>query len=127
MKTIVSALMLGLMLALGACAPSAPGGGSPATVVLQAQLAYAIPLTAAVEYNNLPRCGRPTSPPLCSDQNAVEEMRKANVAARATLDAAERTVRDPAATADVKAMIATGAVNSVDAFKAIVALYGKRK
>jgi hypothetical protein len=113
-----------LLLLIAACAaPVKDGAGSPATTVYQAKLAYAAVLTGAVEYNALPRCDRPTSPPLCSSQSAVEAMRKANLAARSTLDSAEKTARDPAVKGDTLALAATAAVNAVDSFKTVVALY----
>jgi hypothetical protein len=112
-----------LLLLVAACATPKDGAGSPATIVYQSKLAYAAVLTGAVEYNALPRCGRPTSPSLCSDQGAVEAMRKANLAARSALDSAEKTARDPAVKGDTLALAATAAVNAVDSFKTVVALY----
>ncbi len=118
-------LIVGALFFLAACAqtPTGEGSGSAATSVYQTKLAYAAVLTGAVEYNKLPRCGRPTSPVLCSDQGAVEAMRKANVAARSALDAAENTVRDPAVKGNTAQLAVTAAGNAVDSFKEIVALY----
>lgn len=111
-------------LALAACGDKAP---SPASQVYAAKNAYEAALIGAVAYNNLPRCGTPTSPPACSDQAAVGAIRKANDAARTTLDAAEKTVRDPTVNADVKAAIVVGATNAVSALQAILAIYAPKK
>lgn len=120
---MIRLLLVGALFFLAACATPEQGSGSAATSVYQAKLAYAAVLTGAVEYNNLPRCGRPTSPALCSSQGAVEAMRKANLAARSALDSAESTVRDPAVKGNTAQLAVTAAGNAVDSFKEIVTLY----
>ena len=121
---MIRALAISLLaFCLAACQQQGP---SSASSVYAAKNAYEAALIVAVNYNKLPRCGMPTSPPLCSDQAAVEAIRKANVAARTTLDAAEKTVRDPAAQADTKTAVAMAANDTVSAMQAILALYAAK-
>lgn len=112
-----------LAFALAACQQQGPSAPS---AVYATKNAYEAALIVAVQYNNLPRCGAPTSPPLCSDQAAVEAIRKANVATRTALDAAEKTARDPAVSADAKAAVVLSANNAVAALQAILALYAPK-
>ena len=80
----------------------------------------------AVTYNNLPRCGAPTSPPVCSDPGAIIAIRKANTAAQAALDAAETTVRTPGVTASVATAATVSATNAVAALQSILTLYAPK-
>lgn len=107
-----------LLLLLAGCASNSP---SPATTVYASKSTYEAALALAVAYAELPRCA-PDAPPLCSDTSAVATIRTANTAARATLDAAENTVRSAPST-DAARMAVVAASNAVDAFSKIVALY----
>jgi hypothetical protein len=123
-RSLLASPLVLVVVLLAACGQQGP---SSASSVYAAKNAYEAALIGAVTYNNLPRCGAPTSPPVCSDQSAVGAIRKANDAARTTLDAAEKTVRDPTVTADTKAAVVLGATNAVSALQAILAIYAPRK
>jgi len=114
--------ILSLLLAVGACQATSSTPSS-ASQVYAAKNTYEAALILAVNYNNLPRCGAPTSPPLCSDTNAVAVIRKANDAARKALDGAEKTVRDPNLTTDAKTGAVVIATNAVTTLQGIIALY----
>lgn len=114
-------LILLAVLLLAAC--SGQQKPSAANQVFAAWNAYEAALIVAVRYNELPRCGRPSSPPLCSDAAIVAQVRTANGAARAALDAAEKTVRDPTLRDDVKLAAVEGATNAIAALQAILTLY----
>lgn len=118
-------LAIVLLLAVGACAATTSMPSS-ASQVYAAKNAYEAALIVAVHYNALPRCGAPTSPPLCSDASAVAAIRKANVAAQAALDAAETTVRTPGITSSVAAAAVTAATNAVTALQSILTLYAPK-
>ena len=79
-------------------------------------------LTAAVTYNNLARC-TPTNRPVCSEQSVVDQLRKANTAAVATLDSAETVVRTPNVNQDVVEFTVLSAENAVKAYQSIVKTY----
>lgn len=98
-------------------------GPSPSSAVYAAKNGYEAALVVAVTYNKLPRCGTPTSPPLCSDQAAVNAIRKASDATATAIDAAEKTVRDPAINADIKSAATLSATNALTALQTILALY----
>jgi hypothetical protein len=123
-STIVPKLvmLLALGLSLSACqifepvTPPAPK--TPQQAVFLAESEYGIALKIALKYESLPRCGA-TQPVLCSDPGAVTKLRLAQLAARATLDAAEATVRSPAFGQDVLTSSVTAAVNAVGAFNQI--------
>jgi hypothetical protein len=127
MKSIVTAIAaaLSLALALGGCAATSSTPSS-ASQVYAAKNAYEAALVVAVQYNNLPRCGKPTSPPICSEQSGIDAIRKANTAARTALDAAEKTVRDPAASASATAAASLAATNAVTAMQSILTLYSQK-
>lgn len=126
---IVSTALVGL-LSLALLAGCLTTGGdtkpSPAALAYATKNSYEAALIVAVRYNELPRCGKSTSPPLCSDQAAVETIRKANAAARVALDKAEKIVRDPALKDDAKATAVAAAVEAVDALKAILTIYAPK-
>lgn len=119
-------IAIATLLLLGACAAS-PSTPSSASQIYAAKNAYEAALIVAVQYNNLPRCGTPTSSSLCSDASAVTAIRKANVAAQAALDAGETTVRTPGVTSSVSAAAVVAATNAVSAMQAILNLYAPKK
>jgi hypothetical protein len=96
---------------------------SAANRVYAAKVGYTAVLTAAVTYNNLPRCGAPTSPPVCSQASVVDQLRKANSAAVATLDSAETVVRTPNVNQDVVEFSVVSAENAVKTVQSIVKVY----
>lgn len=97
-------------------------GKPPATVVFEIRSGYdAAVLVPAAHYNTLTRCATPAVQP-CSDPKVVDILRKADAAAKATLDAAEDTVRNHP-TVDASFAVAA-AQNAVDAAVKIIATYG---
>lgn len=66
---------------------------SPAQAIFLAEGDYAAAVQAEVAYGNLPRCGKPDSPKVCSDVNIMKKLRKADDVAWAALTEAEIAVR----------------------------------
>lgn len=98
-----------------------PSGAQKGVFALKS--AYAVTLTAAVTYTDRPRCGRPTSPVLCSEPSVVAQLRKADNAAFVAIDAAETAVRSLSANPTVVEAAVKGASGALDAFKAVVSIY----
>jgi hypothetical protein len=112
---VVAALLL-----VSAC--GALTGGTPAADVFAMRAGYnAAFLAPAVAYNALPRCAEAVPQP-CSQQSVVSQLRKADAAAKAALDAAETVVRD-APGVDARTAI-NAAREAIGAAVAIVAIYG---
>lgn len=120
---IVLALLAAFALAGCGTASNTP---SPQNAVFAAKNAYQAALIVSVRYNELPRCGAPTSPPICSDADAVAVIRKANTSARSALDVAEDVVRNPAFADATKADSVDAAVKAVAAMQAIITVYAKK-
>ncbi|HTE35721.1 MAG TPA: hypothetical protein VK634_06880 [Reyranella sp.] len=127
MKTVLLAAVLSAAVALGGCAllnPTKPL--QPDTVVdLQkrayaAKLAFQGVLTGAVVYIETPRCGRPASPPICSQQAVVDVMRNALKAGDAGTQAAEEAARSLTADSTALGALVTAAEKSVAALQSIV-------
>lgn len=107
--------------ALTACAANNQGNlPSSQNTVFALKNAFATAQTAALQYTTLPRCGAPTSPPLCSDAGTVATIRKYNNDAVVALDAAEKTVRDPHASSSATQAAIIAAQNAVTALQQIV-------
>lgn len=88
MKKSIATLFVSLLLVFGcAVAPT-----SPAQAVFIAKQDYAVALTTAVAYKRLPPCTG-TSTVVCSDLHLVDQIQKADDAAYALLNGAEKTVR----------------------------------
>jgi hypothetical protein len=113
---VAGALALAPM--LGACANM----DSAEKTVFQIRAAYdAGPLVLATNYESLPRCGA-VEPKICSDPGVVEELRKADLSALASLDAAESFVGNHP---EMDASDAIEAANlAVSVFAQILANYG---
>ena len=114
-------LALGLASLAGACATKAA-----ATDVFELRAGYdATVLAPMAGYARLPPCLSHVAPaqgaPVCSDPAVVDQLRKADSAAKAALDAAEETVRQHP-TMDATAAIAA-AENAVAAVKVILTTY----
>lgn len=90
------------------------------TRVFQVRTLYTAALTAAVEYESLPRCEQ-TELTLCSDTSVVAEIRNADLSAKAALDGAESFVRTHPEL-DASSAI-TAAVSAVETFKQILEIY----
>lgn len=110
MKKLVALLAFSL---LSACA-SAPQ--SPSQAVFSAKQSYAVALTAAVAYKNLPPC--PTASKVCSDPKVVAQLQAADNAAAVLLDGAENTVRMPGAGMNAQTAV-KAAEQAVAAFSTI--------
>ena len=110
-----------LVLLLAGC--GAITGASPAADVFAMRAGYdAAVLTPAATYASLPRCV-PAAPRPCSEQAVVNQLRKADAAAKAALDAAETVVRD---TPRVDARTAISAAReAIAAVSTIIAIYVK--
>lgn len=117
-RTLLAALLMSVV--LSACSvPVAPK--TPAGIVFDIRAGYdASVLGPAAAYNSLPRCPVADRSP-CSDPEAIAQIRKADAAAAATLDAAEEVVRKHP-DLDASAAI-TAARNAVTAAVKILAVY----
>lgn len=116
----------GIALLLAGCAlTSLTKPVTPATTVDLQKGAYAAKLTfqgaliVAVAYIELPRCGRPTSPTVCSQQSVVDIMRNSIKAADAGTQAAEDAARTLTADSTTLSALVTAAEKSVTALQAI--------
>jgi hypothetical protein len=127
MKRLFTILVLGA--ALGGCQTikAANMAASPVgtTAVDLQKAAYATKLgfeatlVLATAYIERPRCGRPTSPILCSNQDVVNTMRKAIVSTDAGVQAAENAARTTGPDTTIAAALVTAAMQSQTAFKLI--------
>lgn len=117
-KIIAVAAMALFVAACGGLSPSAQSD------VYSAKTAYGAALTLAVAYNKLPRCGAPTSSPLCSDQAAVLQLRKADSVAALALDQAEAVVRNPASSSSLIAAAVQSATGAVKVLQQVETTYG---
>ncbi len=113
------------LLCLVGCQTTPQGGGVPSakSQVYAAKTAYQAVLLIAVRYNRLPRCGQPTSPPLCSDPTVVTELRQGDKIAQATLEGAEAVVYRPAVEASVAFAAAASATEAVKLLQTIITTY----
>jgi len=117
-------------LAILACALAVTGcalfaaAETPAQKVYAARVAYGAALKVALQYESLPRRGT-GAPAICSDVKAVEIIRKAQVSADTSLNAAEATVLTPGFGDNVYASVAIAAVNAASAFAEISNQYKK--
>lgn len=122
------ALMLALVLALGACetvkvATQPVDMTSIAKGAYEAKLGYQALLVVAVAYAKQPRCGQPTSPKLCSDVEVLRALRKASDTADAATQAAENAVRNLGDQPTVAAAAVKAAQETVGAMKKITEVY----
>ncbi len=115
---LIVAALAGFVTGCGGSAPSAQSD------VFAAKTAYGAALSLAVGYNSLPRCGAPTSPPLCSDNAAVLQLRKADQVASLAIDQAELVVRNPASSASLVAAAVQSATGAVKVLQQVEATYG---
>jgi starvation-inducible outer membrane lipoprotein len=115
------ALTLALIFGLTAC------GGMPQNqqqTVFEIKSSYGVALNVAANYAELPACTASRGQP-CSDPQAVAQLKKAEPAARATLDAAENAVRTPGFGNNVVNSSITAAREALKAFSVIVTQYAK--
>lgn len=116
------AILFALCLALAACgATQGLKVESPAEHVFALRTGYvAAFLTPADAYASLPDCD--ANPQPCSDDDVVTALQKADLSAKAALDAAENVVRNHP-TLDSAAFIAA-AQQALDAGVSILTIYG---
>lgn len=106
-----------VVLLLAACATG------PVTLpqgAYQAQSDYIAAGKVMLAYGNLPRCGQPTSPIVCSQQSVVDQLKAADNIAYNAVVAAENTARTPGAGANL-ATAQTAATEAVAALARITA------
>ena len=123
MRPILIVAALAGILAAGGCSSSG-SAPSPQADVYAAKASYGAALTVAVRYNGLPRCGAPTSPPICSDAAVVLQLRRADAVASVALDQAESVVRSPLSSASLIAAAAQSATGAVKVLQAVITSYG---
>lgn len=112
------------LMAIAACStPAKVDTTNAVKSVYVVSTTYNTLLTVAVAYNNLPRCEQPKAPTLCSKTAVVAQLRKANVAASASLDAAESAVKTLGSNPTVVAAAVVSAQNALDAFKVVITTY----
>ena len=130
MSKIVAVIAVGLMLTgcsvfKAANVATTPVGQPVATDVQKAayevKLGFQATLILATAYIERPRCGRPTSPVLCSQQSIVDAMRTYIAKTDAAVQAAENAARSTGPDTTIAAALVTAAAQSQDAFKAITA------
>lgn len=94
MKNLIFALPL---LFLMACSQepllTAENSEVPDRVIYRTQGYYNAAVAAEIAYGKLPRCGKPTSPVLCSDLSIMKKVRKIDDAAWAAIKEAQVAVR----------------------------------
>lgn len=100
-------LLLLPMLLMGCTQPE-----SPAQSVYLVQSDYAAALKIELAYSELPRCGKPTSPKLCSDVNIMYKVQKADNLAWAAIKQAQTAVRTPGFT-DSKVTMAVASAKAL--------------
>lgn len=113
-------LALVFAVALSGCALF-QGNQNPQQAVFAAQSAYAAALQTAVTYTSLPRCDAPNAPVVCADSEVVAVIQKADIAASASLDSAQTTVRTEGFGDDVYQSAVVAAREAANAFAFIVA------
>lgn len=133
MGRIISAALLGLaMIALSGCETVRIANAPVSKVKMEqmardAKLAYLGYLKIANEYVHLPRCGRPTSPKICSDQKVVDTLRKTAVMVDTATQEAENAARELDSDPTVVEALVIGAVKATNAFGTIAAMAKKGK
>lgn len=92
-----------------------------------AKASYVALVTAADVYAKLPRCTSPVHAsgvaPACSDQNVLDQMIKAQIAASAAINAFETASRNIASTPDITSAAEVAANDALAAFTTIFSTY----
>lgn len=121
---------LGLAVLIAACSTQdrASAAVTAQKTAFTMKSTYAGLLTAADLYARLPRCAAPaTTPapaaPLCSDQNVLNQMVKAQAAAKSGVDAFESASRNITATPDIIGAAQTAATDALAALTKILDTY----
>jgi hypothetical protein len=92
--------------------------------IYQAAGAYDAALKTTTAYARLPRCGQPTSPPVCSDQALVTQASTAAQLALPAVNAAIDTAANTSASDSALSQAQTAAATAVAAFTTIAAQLG---
>lgn len=132
----ISVAAIGIILTVGGCQifdaakmATTPVGQPTLTQLrndtLAAKTGYEALLVLAVNYNAIARCGKVTSPVICSDPAIIAQIRKNDTLASAALDAAESSVRAVSPDMTVASATVLTATNAIAAFKAVVPSQGK--
>ncbi len=119
MKRYASYLTLyAAMLLVAACAGGQLNAPTASQSVFAAKQGYEVALSVAVAYRNLPACAVPVKMP-CHDTKILQQLRLAQPAVRATLDAAESAVRDTRLAGEISGSSVVAAQSALKAFVAI--------
>lgn len=127
MRKIITAFAMAVFLTVGACSTigavtqpvPAPTALALQDAAYKAKLGFQATLVLSVAYIERPRCGRPTSPVLCSEQSTVDTMRKVIIATDSATQAAEDAARAIKSDTTVAAALVNAAERSVVALKTI--------
>lgn len=125
---MIRAILFCVALTLGACSTlktaTTPLGTTSVDLqkaAYEAKLAYQGSLILATAYIERPRCGRPTSPILCSQQSIVDTMRQSIIATDAATQAAENAARTTGPDTTVASALVTVATQASAGFKTAAA------
>lgn len=123
-KFLFAGALLLACVGLAACATREADTWQQQVFGLQAD--YNALLTVALVYESQPRCaaGQTTLKTGCSQSGVVAEIRRADMAAFAAIEAAQNTVRSPLASAGQITLALTAATNAVGALRKIMTTYG---
>lgn len=124
MKALLKHHLVYIALALAMLAGCATTPQNPQQAVYAAHGTYTVALTAAVKYKQLPACGKPASPPLCSKPEVVGQLQKADDAAYAALNVAQRVVRSSLEGPGAVAIAVDNATRAVNAFATVAKALG---
>lgn len=113
MKSLMKSVLVASLLFLASCAGIPE---TPAQKVFAATSTYNVALTIAVTYKELPECGQPASPVLCSDKGVVTTIQKADIVAFDALSGAQTVVRNQKATASALQIAVAWAQEAVAVF-----------
>lgn len=100
---------------------------TPDRIVYQTQGYYNAALVLENAYGNLPRCGKPTSPVLCSDLSIMKKIRKVDDAAYAAIKEAQIAVRTPGFNESKVTTFVTSATALTKAFSEIAATLPRKE
>jgi hypothetical protein len=115
-----SFITLALVAALAGCA-AVPD--TPEQTVFAAKTGYAVALSAAAAYKNLPVCSEKVPVP-CRQPAVMAQIQKADIVAAASLDAAEAAARTPSVGATATARAIQAANAALAALQSLVASLG---
>lgn len=126
MKRILIITGAVVALSLSGCATVNPSGvdpKDPGKTVFLATLAYDAALSAAIVYQELPKC---PAKPLCSDPNVVATIQTADKVAYEALSSAQKIVRSIDASHPALETAAAWASEAIGAFTKVVAFVGRK-